>query len=351
MSFMPIPTAGSSGGPIVDEENGAVVGLIRGSKLDNRHEGLRGWAIPAEAIYEVFIFSYKAITTLAANRRTSSSFSHYRGSSLPLRPQADYTCVCKEFLHVLVLLVRLPLSSTIYLISAVYFRVPTDSLKCLFYPDLVDENRNKLLPFNSPPSSKELNIRMFLIPLMESVGITGSPWEIKDGRHDNANLGLINHSKILSSDVGLSKVISGISGIPVSSFSGPTIRSKISLRLTLTPSALSSFVVRAIAASSLSICIQVLTGWLSILPLMWNVWTHIPAIVRISKALPSPSGMWISRCLSNSSAVLYEQFHRWKTGMCPMFGLRTISISKKLRPGEGGQWINACAYTHESVFR
>ena len=55
---MPIPTAGSSGGPIVDEESGAVVGLIRGSKLDNRHEGLRGWAIPAEAIYEVYIFSH-----------------------------------------------------------------------------------------------------------------------------------------------------------------------------------------------------------------------------------------------------------------------------------------------------
>jgi len=57
---MPVPTAGSSGGPIVDEESGAVVGLIRGSKLDSRHEGLRGWAIPAEAIYEVFILHTKA---------------------------------------------------------------------------------------------------------------------------------------------------------------------------------------------------------------------------------------------------------------------------------------------------
>lgn len=121
MSFMPIPTAGSSGGPIVDEESGAVVGLIRGSKLDNRHEGLRGWAIPAEAIYEVFILSYKDITTLVANCRTCSSFSHYRGFSLSLRLQTDYTCVCEEFLHVLAFLVRLPLSSTIYLIRAVYF--------------------------------------------------------------------------------------------------------------------------------------------------------------------------------------------------------------------------------------
>jgi hypothetical protein len=69
MSFMPIPTPGSSGGPIVDEESGAVVGLIRGSKLDNRHEGLRGWAVPAEAIYEVFILSHKSITTFAADCR------------------------------------------------------------------------------------------------------------------------------------------------------------------------------------------------------------------------------------------------------------------------------------------
>ena len=66
---MPIPTAGSSGGPIVDEESGAVVGLIRGSKLDNRHEGLRGWAIPAEAIYEVFILSHESMTILAADCR------------------------------------------------------------------------------------------------------------------------------------------------------------------------------------------------------------------------------------------------------------------------------------------
>lgn len=69
MSFVPIPTAGSSGGPIVDEESGAVVGLIRGSKLDNRHEGLRGWAVPAEAIYEVFILSHEGITIFAADSR------------------------------------------------------------------------------------------------------------------------------------------------------------------------------------------------------------------------------------------------------------------------------------------
>jgi hypothetical protein len=65
MSFTPIPTAGSSGGPIVDEESGAVVGLIRGSELDNRNEGLRGWAIPAEAIYEVFILSYESVNVNA----------------------------------------------------------------------------------------------------------------------------------------------------------------------------------------------------------------------------------------------------------------------------------------------
>ena len=349
---MPIPTPGSSGGPIVDEESGAVVGLIRGSKLDNRHEGLRGWAIPAEAIYEVFILSYKGITTLAANSRTCPSSSHYRGFSLFLKLQSDLdTCVYKEFSHVLALIVHPPLSSPISLISGAYFCVLTDLPKCIFHPDPVDENRNNLLQFNRLPSSKKLNIRMFFIPRMESVRITRSPRWIEDGRKDKANLGLINHSKILSSDVGLSKVISGISGIPVSSFPGPMIRSKTSLRLTLTPNAWSSFVVSSIAESSLNICIQVLTGWLSTFPLIWNVWTHIPAVVRISSAFPSPSGIWISRSLSNSSAVWYEQFHRWKTGNCPMLDLRTISISKKLRSGGGGQWINACAYTHESVFR
>lgn len=60
MLFAPLPTPGSSGGPIVDEQTGAVVGVIRGTRMDSAVEGLRGWAVPAEAIYEVRapIFSF-----------------------------------------------------------------------------------------------------------------------------------------------------------------------------------------------------------------------------------------------------------------------------------------------------
>ncbi|ETW87484.1 hypothetical protein HETIRDRAFT_99831 [Heterobasidion irregulare TC 32-1] len=54
MLFKPPPTAGSSGGPIVDEETGAVVGVMLGTRMDNRVEGVRGWGVPAEAIFEMF---------------------------------------------------------------------------------------------------------------------------------------------------------------------------------------------------------------------------------------------------------------------------------------------------------
>jgi hypothetical protein len=53
MLITPIPTPGSSGGPIIDLENGAVVGVLRGSRMDNRIAGLKGWATSAESIYEV----------------------------------------------------------------------------------------------------------------------------------------------------------------------------------------------------------------------------------------------------------------------------------------------------------
>lgn len=53
MFFSAIPTPGSSGGPIIDLESGSVIGVIRGSRLDNRVAGLRGWATPSESIYEV----------------------------------------------------------------------------------------------------------------------------------------------------------------------------------------------------------------------------------------------------------------------------------------------------------
>lgn len=52
--FEPLPTPGSSGGPIVDEESGAVVGMMLGTRMDNRVEGMRGWGVPAETIFEMF---------------------------------------------------------------------------------------------------------------------------------------------------------------------------------------------------------------------------------------------------------------------------------------------------------
>ena len=60
MLFRPQPTAGSSGGPIVDEESGAVVGVMLGTRMDNAAVGVRGWGVPAEAIFEAsenFFFS------------------------------------------------------------------------------------------------------------------------------------------------------------------------------------------------------------------------------------------------------------------------------------------------------
>ncbi|CCA77756.1 hypothetical protein PIIN_02978 [Serendipita indica DSM 11827] len=53
--FSQIPTPGSSGGPIIDIQTGAVVGTIRGSQLDNRLTGIRGWGTSAESIYEMFV--------------------------------------------------------------------------------------------------------------------------------------------------------------------------------------------------------------------------------------------------------------------------------------------------------
>ena len=54
MMFTPLPTSGSSGGPIVDEDTGAVVGMVLGSQMDgSRVDGMRGWGVPAEVIFEV----------------------------------------------------------------------------------------------------------------------------------------------------------------------------------------------------------------------------------------------------------------------------------------------------------
>ncbi|PSR71322.1 hypothetical protein PHLCEN_2v12836 [Hermanssonia centrifuga] len=51
--FKPLPTPGSSGGPIVDEETGAIVGVIVGTRMDSQIDGLRGWGRPAETIFEL----------------------------------------------------------------------------------------------------------------------------------------------------------------------------------------------------------------------------------------------------------------------------------------------------------
>ena len=53
MLFHPLPTPGSSGGPIVDENTGAVVGVMLGARMDSSVEGMRGWGVPAETIFEV----------------------------------------------------------------------------------------------------------------------------------------------------------------------------------------------------------------------------------------------------------------------------------------------------------
>ena len=53
MLFDPPPTPGSSGGPIVEEESGAVVGIMLGTQMRNRLEGVSGWGAPSELIFEV----------------------------------------------------------------------------------------------------------------------------------------------------------------------------------------------------------------------------------------------------------------------------------------------------------
>ncbi|KAF9560208.1 hypothetical protein CPC08DRAFT_708260 [Agrocybe pediades] len=52
--FTPLPTAGSSGGSILDKDSGAVIGVMLGTRMDNRVEGVRGWGVPSEAIFEMF---------------------------------------------------------------------------------------------------------------------------------------------------------------------------------------------------------------------------------------------------------------------------------------------------------
>ncbi|OCF31053.1 hypothetical protein I317_06847 [Kwoniella heveanensis CBS 569] len=48
------PTSGSSGGPIVDAQSGAVVGVVSGSRTMSAVEGERGYGSSAENIFELF---------------------------------------------------------------------------------------------------------------------------------------------------------------------------------------------------------------------------------------------------------------------------------------------------------
>jgi hypothetical protein len=49
-----LPRQGSSGGPIVDVATGAVVGIVRGSMQSHGEKGARGFATPAERVFELF---------------------------------------------------------------------------------------------------------------------------------------------------------------------------------------------------------------------------------------------------------------------------------------------------------
>jgi hypothetical protein len=78
MHFQPLPTTGSSGGPIVDENTGAVVGVVLGTQMDSSIKGVRGWGVPAETIFEVRERSLAINATLIRNEFRCLAF---QGSS------------------------------------------------------------------------------------------------------------------------------------------------------------------------------------------------------------------------------------------------------------------------------
>jgi S1-C subfamily serine protease len=53
MSCTVVPRAGSSGSPIIDVENGSVIGIMRGAVQGYGDRMKRGFATPAEKIFEV----------------------------------------------------------------------------------------------------------------------------------------------------------------------------------------------------------------------------------------------------------------------------------------------------------
>ena len=54
MDILPVPLPGCSGAPVVAVDTGAVVGLVRGSRLGHSDRRRLGFATPTEALLELF---------------------------------------------------------------------------------------------------------------------------------------------------------------------------------------------------------------------------------------------------------------------------------------------------------
>lgn len=87
MHMTTLPRHGSSGGPLVDVDSGAVVGIIRGSTHAYGDRAARGFATPAERVFELFQlpgFKPKSLQRGAERvkeGRESSKGSEGKGSS------------------------------------------------------------------------------------------------------------------------------------------------------------------------------------------------------------------------------------------------------------------------------
>jgi len=82
MMFTPLPTSGSSGGPIVDEDTGAVVGMVLGSQMDgSRIDGMHGWGVPAEVVFEVGCTPPNAVFESVSDLSRCLAFQVWRARS------------------------------------------------------------------------------------------------------------------------------------------------------------------------------------------------------------------------------------------------------------------------------
>lgn len=89
MMFTPLPTSGSSGGPIVDEDTGAVVGMVLGSQMDgSRVNGMRGWGAPAEVIFEVGCLRLNPVSDgCQPSLSRCSAFPVWKARNNPVAPE------------------------------------------------------------------------------------------------------------------------------------------------------------------------------------------------------------------------------------------------------------------------